>query len=235
MLFQMVAKITSARNGERLLPYIDMSGVWAMKLGMYQREIPSGGVAFIRVVVLAAGFIFLSYFFSFFALGGEVYFYSEGVCYKSSGRASSNYEACGFMLSRADRYEWDMIEDQCKKIDVYVSKLNSEWELRRPRKKERYSLRDCGYNYSNDHEGSSYNSISGPCKKNILLVSHYGLEDRILPNRSPANNRDCEQNRDLIKHRQPIVQNSSARRPSLSASVKLTGQQASAGVKSRRK
>lgn len=234
MSFQTVTKITSSRNGERLLPYIDVSGVWTMKLGMDQGKILSGGAAFIRVVVLTAGFIFLSYFSSFFALGGEVYFYSEGVCYKSNGRASSNYEACGFMLSKADRYEWDIIEDQCKKIDVYVSKLNPEWELRRSRKKERYSLRDCGYSISKDQEGSSYNSISGSCKKNILLVSHYGLEDRIQPNRSPANNRDCEQNRDLIKHRQPIVQNSSARRPSLSASVKLTGQ-TSAGVKSRRK
>ncbi|MBK9037557.1 MAG: hypothetical protein IPL83_00060 [Bdellovibrionales bacterium] len=185
-----------------------------MKFGMDQSKIPFIGPRFLSGVLLAAGFIYFSYFSSFEAIGAEIYFYSEGVCYKSSGRAASNHEACGFMLSKADRYEWDIIQDQCKKIDVYVSKLNPEWELRKPRKKEKYSLTDCGYSVSKDQEGSSYNSASGSCNKNIVIVSHYGLEDRILPNRSPANNRECEQNKDLVKHKQAPVQNSSARRPS---------------------
>lgn len=210
-----------------------MIGVWAMKFGMDQK-IPFIGPRFLSGVLLAAGFIYFSYFSSFEAIGAEIYFYSEGVCYKSSGRAASNHEACGFMLSKADRYEWDMIEDQCKKIDVYVSKLNPEWELRKPRKKEKYSLRDCGYSVGNDQEGSSYGPVSGSCKKNIVLVSHYGLEDRILPNRSPANNRGCEQNKELIGNRQSHIQNPSVRKTSLSASAKLPGQ-TSAGVRSRRK
>lgn len=202
-----------------------------MRLGADQDKFPLYELSLSGCVLLVAGLIYLS---SFEAVGGELYFYSEGVCYKSSGRAASNHEACGFMLSKADRYEWDMIEDQCKKIDVYVSKLNPEWELRKPRKKEKYSLRDCGYSVSNDQEGSSYNSASGSCKKNILLVSHYGLEDRIQPNRSPANIRGCQQNKELIGNKRSHVQNSSAQKTSLSASAKLTGQ-TSAGVKSRRK
>ncbi|MBK9038158.1 MAG: hypothetical protein IPL83_03170 [Bdellovibrionales bacterium] len=205
-----------------------------MKFGMDQSEIPFIGPGFLRGVLLAASTIYFSYFSPSVAIGGEIYFYSEGVCYKSNGRAASNHEACGFMLSKADRYEWDMIENQCKKIDVYVSKLNPEWELRKPRKKEKYSLRDCGYSVSKDQEESSYNLASGSCKKNILLVSHYGLEDRIQPNRSPANIRGCQQNKELIGNKRSHVQNSSAQKTSLSASAKLTGQ-TSAGVKSRRK
>lgn len=214
--------------------YIDVSGVWAMKFGMDQSKIPFIGPGFLRGVLLAAGFVCLSSFSSFVAIGAETYFYSEGVCYKSSGRAASNHESCGFMLSKADRYEWDMIENQCKKIDVYVSKLNPEWELRKPRKKEKYSLTDCGYSVSKDQEGSSYNSASGSCNKNIVLVSHYGLEDRIQPNRSPANIRGCQQNKELIGNKRSHVQNASAQKTSLSASAKLTGQTL-AGERSRRK
>lgn len=211
-----------------------MSGVWAMKFGMDHSKIPLIGPEFLRGLLLAAGFVYLSYFSAFVAVGAETYFYSEGVCYKSNGRASSNHEACGFILSKADRYEWDILEDQCKKIDVYVSKLNPEWELRKTRKKEKYSLRDCGYSISNDQEGSSNNSAGGSCKKNILLVSHYGLEDRIQPNRSPANSRGCEQKKELIGNKRAHIQNSSARKTSFPASARLTGQ-TSAGVKSRRK
>lgn len=207
-----------------------------MKHGRDQRKIRLEEPAFLRFAFLATCLLYVSFLTSFIAIGAENYFYSEGVCYKSNGRPSSNHEACGFVLGKADRYEWDIVEDECKKIDVYVSKLNPEWELRKLRKYERYSLKSCGYSVSNDHEGSRLNRLSsGSCKKDILIVSHYGLEDRILPNRSPANNRDCEKNKELVRHKQAPVQNPSVRRPSsFSASSKLTGQ-TSTGLKSRRK
>lgn len=110
------------------------------------------------------------------AMGDTLPDYTEGSCLDSS-HAQVGLEACGFYLQKPDHYEWDIIDQECRKIDVFISKIDSDWIYRQIRQHEVHSLKDCGYDLQSAQAKFYMDPETQLCRKSMTLSSSYGLED----------------------------------------------------------
>ncbi|MCC7403787.1 MAG: hypothetical protein IT288_05250 [Bdellovibrionales bacterium] len=128
------------------------------------------------------------------AEAGPVYVYEEGQCQMIQmvgGKAQVtgvDIIKCGFGAN-PNHTEWDVVGGKCKKVYVYLSSMNSQWNLRKTRPTETFDLKECGYDLNTPKKQSIfYEAHSQSCRKRLIYTSALGLEDLEVvteePNRS---------------------------------------------------
>lgn len=191
------------------------------------------------------GLLIIIYFKLIASAGAESFQYSEGICTSTQNPSQAiSVEKCGFNLNKPDRIEWDVINRECKKIDVFVSKINSRWEFSRLRQQEKHSLKDCGYTRDDASVEFLLENDKGLCHKTIVYTSRFGLHNQRQVVQSSKDLRPCgrqlSQKKNLPAQRRIASQDSSQNK-TLTAEFSLPKSQvennlpSSAEPKSRRK
>lgn len=134
--------------------------------------------------VILSLLILLFFTFHTAATAGASYRYQEGHCQllKTVGGklqvTNVDIEKCGFHPTRSNHTEWDLVAGKCHKVYVYISDANSEWEFRRIRHNEKYTLEQCGYDMKSPvRQSVFFEKTSNRCRKKIIYTSKMGLED----------------------------------------------------------